>query len=119
MTGAVQKGVQGEEQALAYLIARGYRLVERNFRIKGGEIDLILEKDGCLIFAEVKRRLKANPGAGLEAVTAKKQRRILTAAGQYLSRVEGFSRPLRFDVVEITAGGILHIENAFSGEWPG
>ncbi len=119
MTGAVQKGILGEEMALAYLQDLGYRLVERNFRIKGGEIDLILEKDGCFIFAEVKRRLKASPGAGLEAVTATKQRRILTAAGQYLSKVEGFSRPLRFDVVEITAGGILHIENAFSGDWPG
>lgn len=119
MRGAVQKGTQGEEQALAYLQDRGYRLVERNFRVRGGEIDLILEKDGRLVFAEVKRRIKGSSGSGLEAVTVKKQRRIITAAGQYLIRVEGFSRPLRFDVVEITAGGILHIENAFSGEWPG
>ena len=117
MTGPYQKGKQGEDTALLYMMEKGYRPLERNFRIKGGEIDFIMEKDTLLVFVEVKYRTRGYPGAGMEAVTIKKQRRVVKAAGEYLLKTDQFSRQLRFDVVEITGGGLCHVENAFSGDW--
>jgi putative endonuclease len=117
MTGTGEKGRQGEELALKYLIAKGYRPVERNFRALGGEIDVIVEMDALLIFVEVKYRLRGSSGAGMEAVTQKKQRCIIKAAGEYLMKTDQFTRPMRFDVVEITKDGVIHVENAFSGDW--
>ena len=116
---AGRQGLLGEEQALAYFLKKGYRLLERRFRASGGEVDLILEQGACLVFVEVKRRPRGQKGEGLQAVTPQKQRRIVQAAGQYLLQTGGFSRPLRFDVVEVTAQGLYHVENAFSGQWPG
>ena len=112
-----EKGRLGEEMALSYFLERGYSLVVKNFRAKGGEVDLILEKDALLLFVEVKLRLGSYPGAGMEAVTIKKQRRVIKAAGEYLLSTNQFARPLRFDVAEITGEGVAHVENAFSGEW--
>ena len=117
MKDASEKGRLGEEVALSYFQGKGYRLITKNFRTKGGEVDLILEKDALLLFVEVKLRSRSYPGAGLEAVTVKKQRRILKAAGEYLLSTNQFARPLRFDVAEITGEGVTHVENAFSGEW--
>ena len=117
MTGAVEKGRQGEELALKYLMGKGYRPVKRNFRALGGEVDVIVELDMLLVFVEVKYRLRGSSGAGMEAVTQKKQRRIIKAAGEYLMKTDQFTRPLRFDVVEITKEGVVHVENAFSGDW--
>lgn len=116
MKGATRKGNEGEDQALAYLQGKGYRLAARRFRVRAGEIDLIVEQGELLVFVEVKRRMASREGAGLEAVTPAKRRRLVKAAGEYLLRTEGFSRPLRFDVVEITGRGILHVENAFSAQ---
>ncbi len=118
MTGAGEKGRKGEELALQYLMGKGYRPVERNFRIRGGEVDFIVELDAMLVFVEVKYRPSSGSGAGMEAVTPKKQRRILKAAGSYLLGTDQFARPLRFDVVEITGEGVIHVENAFTGDWP-
>jgi putative endonuclease len=117
MRGAGDIGRHGEELALKYLMEKGYRPVERNFRADGGEIDVILEMDALLIFVEVKYRQRGYSGAGMEAVTQKKQRRIIKAAGEYLMKTDQFARPLRFDVVEITIEGVIHVENAFSGDW--
>jgi putative endonuclease len=117
MTGAGKKGRQGEELALKYLTGKGYSLVERNFRALGGEIDIIMEMDAALIFVEVKYRKKGSGGTGMEAVTQKKQKRIINTAGEYLMKTDQFMRPLRFDVVEITREGVIHVENAFSGDW--
>ncbi len=117
MTEAGEKGRQGEELALKYLMEKGYRPVERNFRALGGEIDVIVEMDTLLIFVEVKYRLRGSSGAGMEAVTQKKQKRIIKAAGEYLMKTDQFTRPMRFDVVEITKDGVIHVENAFSGDW--
>ena len=117
MKDAGEKGRLGEEMALSYFLERGYSLVTKNFRTKGGEVDLILEKDALLLFVEVKARFRSYLGAGLEAVTIKKQHRILKAAGEYLLLTNQFNRPLRFDVAEVTSKGITHVENAFSGDW--
>ncbi len=117
MKGAGEKGRRGEELALGYLLEKGYRPVERNFRAPGGEVDFIVEMDALLVFVEVKYRPRGFAGAGMEAVTQKKQRRILKAAGEYLRKTDQFARPARFDVVEITGEGVIHVENAFSGGW--
>lgn len=117
MKGTVEKGRQGEEMALQYLLQKGYRPLERNFRVQGGEVDFIVELDALLVFVEVKYRPRGLAGAGMEAVTPKKQRRIIKAAGEYLLKMDQFARPMRFDVVEITGEGVIHVENAFSGGW--
>ena len=110
-------GRQGEELALTYLVKKGYHLVERNFRVLGGEIDFIVEMELMIVFVEVKYRPLGFIGAGMEAVTLKKQHHIIKAAGEYLRKTDQFTRPLRFDVVEISREGITHVENAFSGNW--
>ena len=116
-TGAAEKGKRGEELALDYLTGKGYQLKERRYRAPGGEIDFIVEMGDLLVFVEVKYRPRGQAGSGMEAVNQKKQKRILKAAGEYLRYEDRFARPLRFDVVEITSQGILHVENAFMGEW--
>lgn len=112
-------GTFGEEQAARYLRRRGYRIVERNFRCRQGEIDIIAERRGYLVFVEVKERRDARFAEAREFVHAAKQRRILTAARLYLAQHESALQP-RFDVIEVYAPEgergpvkIEHIENAF------
>ena len=109
----------GEERAARYLRRRGYRIVERNFRCRQGEIDLIAEGRGFLVFVEVKLRKDERFAEAREFVTAAKQRRILAAAQLWLTQHETDRQP-RFDVVEVYAPQgekgpvrIEHIEDAF------
>jgi putative endonuclease len=95
-------GDAAENAALAHLQAAGLRLVARNFRTPGrggGEIDLIMrERDGTLVFVEVRRRASASHGGAAASVGATKQRRIVFAARHFLLRL-GQTPPCRFDVV--------------------
>lgn len=109
------KGLAGESQALRYLEKQGMRLVHRRYRAPGGEADLIMRDGDTLVFVEVKLRSTGAAGDGLLAVTKKKQRRIINTALYYLS-VNDHDGPVRFDVVEETAGGIRHIKDAFQGK---
>ncbi len=106
-------GLDGEQQALAYLTSLGMTPVGTRFRAEDGEIDLILRDGDTLVFAEVKNRPSGRSGDGLLAVTPAKQRRILHAAQAFLNRWDGSPPPVRFDVVEITRDGLRHIPNAF------
>lgn len=114
------RGAWGEEQAARYLRRHGWRLVERNYTVRQGEVDLIAEKNGVLAFVEVKLRKDDRFGEAREFVTPAKQRRILTAASLYLAAHESEAQP-RFDVIEVYAPAgektlfpkINHIENAF------
>lgn len=110
-------GDLGERLALNYLVHRGYELVERNYRRRGGEIDLILRRGKTLVFVEVKLRRGSEFGSPLEAVTPRKQATIRALAEQYLSEVEADLEEARFDVVGIILGGgparIEHIKDAF------
>ena len=110
-------GAWGEDLALRYLTRRGYILVERNYRTRYGEIDLILRKDDTLVFVEVKLRRTTGFGDPLEAVTSRKQRTIRSLAVQYLSDRSPNFDTLRFDVIGILAHGnkvrIRHVKNAF------
>ena len=94
-------GRAGEDLAAAFLVEKGYRVVTRNFRCTGGEIDLVCEDGRTLVFVEVKTRsghVRGEPG---EAVTAAKRKRLVKAAALYLSRTRAWSRPCRFDLVGI------------------
>ena len=96
-------GHDWEREAERALVAVRYRILERNFRTKRGEIDLIAEEGGVLCFVEVKGRLTRTHGSPAESVTLEKQRRIRRAAEAYLARARGGSRPCRFDVVSVDA----------------
>lgn len=108
-----EAGLIGEQQAEEYLLQKGMTVLARRYRGQDGEIDLILQDGDYVVFCEVKARPKGQIGAGLMAVTPLKQRRMIHAALAFLVEREWMARPVRFDVVEITAQGILHIPGAF------
>lgn len=94
-------GRTGEAVAAKYYRQRGYLLLGRNYRTRMGELDLILYKDGTLVFAEVKARTDAAGRAPAEAVDPRKQRRLILAAQHYLQHSPYADAPIRFDVVEV------------------
>ena len=115
-----EAGDRGEAMAAEYLRENGYEILASQFRCRFGEIDLIAEKDGVLLFVEVKLRTNLRYGMPCEYVTAKKQEKLRAAALLYLS-MHGLDVPARFDVAEVytdvcrSAGKtrIAYIENAF------
>lgn len=106
-------GLQGEKQAEEYLASRGMTVLARRYRAGDGEIDLIMLDGETVAFVEVKARPVSARGAGLAAVTPLKQRRMTHAALNFLVEREWMHRCVRFDVVEISAQGILYVPNAF------
>lgn len=113
-------GAWGEERAAGYLRLHGWRIEERNYACRFGEIDLIAVRRGVISFVEVKTRKDASHGEAREFVTAYKQQRLRATASLYLAEHETELQP-RFDVIEIYAPKgtetrfpkIVHIENAF------
>ena len=112
-------GDEAEARALAHLLARGLTLVERNYRValgprrRGGEIDLILrERDGTLVFVEVRKRANAAHGGAAASIGAAKRRSLVLAAQHYLLHA-GSSRPCRFDVVAIDGDTVSWLRAAF------
>jgi putative endonuclease len=95
------RGRAGEDAAAETLGARGYRVLVRNLRLGRGEIDLVCEHDGDVVFVEVKARRGAAFGTPAEAVTWRKQRALLALAARYLQRTGRGDRTCRFDVVEV------------------
>jgi putative endonuclease len=113
-------GELGEEIAANFLIARGFRILERNFRCKGGEVDIIARDPGdkSLVFIEVKARRDLSYGVPQLAVTPFKQRQISKAALTWLSKNRLHDTNARFDVIAILLHSsdqhaIEHIKNAF------
>jgi putative endonuclease len=115
----LQRGEAAEARALAHLRRHGLALVKRNYRVArgpgapAGEVDLILrERDGTLVFVEVRARHDARFGGAAASVGAHKQRRIVYAARHYLL---GFAAPppCRFDVVAIDGDAIAWLRGAF------
>ena len=103
------------------LQSAGFRILERNFRCRQGEIDLIAmdyrANKPCLVFVEVKYRKNAKAGHPEEAVTWRKKKTILRVASFYLARRRiGTDMPCRFDVIAFEEGLIRHIEDAFQEE---
>lgn len=112
-------GDSAETLALAWLQARGLVLVERNYRVargpgaRGGEIDLILrDRDGTLVFAEVRARRSAAQGGAAASVGAVKRRALVFAAQHYLMRFAVLP-PCRFDVVAIDGEAVDWLQGAF------
>ncbi len=106
-------GAAKEALARAHLERAGLRLVEANYRCRGGEIDLIMGDGDALVFVEVRYRAHDGFGGAAASVTVQKQRRIALAARHYLQR-HGGDRDCRFDVVAIGAGDRLQwLRNAF------
>ena len=113
-----QTGVDGETLALAYLQKQGLRLVERNYRVargpsrRGGEIDLILrDRDGTLVFVEVRARASADRGGAAASVTARKRASLILAAQHYLLRLPS-PPPCRFDVLAIDGSQVEWLPGA-------
>lgn len=98
-------GRAGEEAAALFLEARGYRVIARNVRFRAGELDLVAEEGGALVFVEVKTRTGLAFGTAAEAVTPQKQRQVARLAALYLSLRGGEDRPCRFDVVTVEPDG--------------
>lgn len=113
-------GARYEEMAAEYLQGKGYTILERNFRSREGEIDIIARMDGVTVYCEVKYRSGGQCGDPLEAVDRRKQQRIGRTAlyHRFKSRIPE-DTPCRFDVIGIYGDGrIRHIENAFEfGAW--
>ena len=110
-------GKEGERIAEDYLKRKGYRLVARNFRCPGGELDLIVLDRKVVVFVEVKTRSDHRFGAPLESVHRHKQKRMIRAALFFMSQRRIHQRDARFDVIGISLGErkptVEHIENAF------
>lgn len=111
-------GAQWEKAAESFLLARGLRLLQRNFHSRFGEIDLIMEDEGTIVFVEVKYRKSSRHGSGAEAVTFHKQARISRTAAWYLAKNPHRAEQIcRFDVLSIDSQtkdqGINWIKSAF------
>lgn len=106
-------GAFGEELAARWYVAHGYAVLARNWRCAEGELDLVLERGGTVVFCEVKARSTAAFGTGFEAVTAAKQARIRRLALRYLAEAKLGRRPLRFDVAAVTGARVEVLEAAF------
>lgn len=109
----------GENAAVEYLEDMDYEILERNYRLKFGEVDIIAENEGCIVFVEVKTRKSNMFGEPSEYVDRRKQERVKRAASVYIDTVNS---DVRFDVIEVfyeESGGemfvtkVNHIENAF------
>lgn len=114
---SVSTGNAAEQTALNYLSARDLRPVARNFRCRGGEIDLIMFDDDCLVFVEVRYRASSSFSPASHTVDARKQAKIIRSAAMFLSRNPRLAnRVMRFDVVAIDANpadSITWIKDAF------
>lgn len=112
-----EKGMAGEDRACRFLLEKGYKIVDRNFRFRGGEIDIIAYKDNTIVFVEV----KCLPGGNIEMLSSllnyRKQQKILKTAKCYLQKYRQYSNGyVRFDVLAIDVPGldpVHHIMNAF------
>ena len=109
----ITKGKAGEATALNYLRSKGFKITGVNWETKIGEIDIIAESGGVLVFVEVKARASFTYGNPSQAVDYRKQRKLSMMAAQYIKQKKLFDIPARFDVIEIVGDWMNHIENAF------
>jgi putative endonuclease len=113
-----QFGQASEMQAEQFLLAKGYRILDRNVRTPLGELDLVAEDQGVVVFVEVKGRSTEAFGGALLAVDHRKRVKLTKLAAQYLARRHWSDKTCRFDVVLVQGrpsdqGRIEHLQNAF------
>jgi len=111
-------GQIGEDLAIQCLIRKGYQILEQNFKVPFGEIDIIAEKNNCICFVEVKSRKSKKYGLPEEAITPHKRKKIIRVAQFYIKQKQVKNRIFRFDVISVQFDQyilkeIRHITNAF------
>jgi putative endonuclease len=107
-------GTRGEELVAGWYEARGYRVLDRNWRCPRGELDIVVGRDALVVFCEVKTRTSDVFGVPAEAVTRTKQARLRKLGAQWLEQASGrAAREIRFDVASVLAGDVEVIEAAF------
>jgi putative endonuclease len=116
MSDKIKRGNEGEQLAADFLTKNGFEIVERNYRHKRSEIDLIIKRTNWLIFVEVKTRTSDAFGHPEEFVDRKKARKILEGAENYMYE-NNWQGNVRYDIVAVTIADsvphIVHIEDAF------
>lgn len=112
-------GSFGEALARDYLISKGYKILNLNFRNKFGEIDIICKKNNLLIFCEIKSRYSNSFGSPIESITCYKQKQIIKLSELYLISKKYYNFNVRYDIIEvifntITSSHIInHVQDAF------
>jgi len=112
-----KRGLAGEQQAIQYLLSRGWHIVAHRFRVGHTDIDLIVRQGSLVAFVEVKARRGDGFGSPLEAVTGAKRRELVKAARVWVDR---YGRPpdvYRFDCIALTDGKLEHLADAFRPGW--
>jgi putative endonuclease len=104
-------GAAGEEAAARHLASQGLTILARNYRVKGGELDLVCRDGATTVFVEVRRRARSDFGGAAGSITPAKRRRLILAARHWLAQYgEG---PCRFDCVLIDGGKLAWVKDAF------
>ncbi len=109
----IARGRWGEQLAASHYQRLGYEVLDRNWRTATGELDLVVSRDGLVVFSEVKARRSDRYGPPASAVGVAKQRRIRLLALEWLDAHQRRRQAIRFDVVAITGTKVLLIESAF------
>lgn len=107
-------GDRAESKATRALRNEGYEILERNFRCRVGEIDIITQKDGFICFVEVKYRRPSGFGTAVDAITKTKMRKILMTARRYLHENDKSSVDYRIDAVVINGDNVEIIPNVYT-----
>lgn len=114
-------GRRGEAEAVRFLLRRGFKVIEKNYRTRFGEIDIVADDRGTLVFIEVKTRRSLAFGEPKAGVDERKQRRVIAASNDYMLRRGVVDRAVRFDVISIVMNDdrceTEHITDAFEGGW--
>lgn len=110
-----EKGDFGEEIAVNYLLSKGVEILEKNYRLKIGEVDIIASIGNEIVFVEVKSRTTIKYGYPCESVSFKKRKKIIDVAKYYIIKNNLHNTPIRFDIIEVylLEKRINHIINAF------
>ena len=108
-----QIGAAGEDQAAAWYLRRGFKIVARNWRCREGELDLVLAKRRLLVVCEVKARSSLAFGAPIEAITPAKAKRLRVLATRFVEETGVRPAEIRFDVACVLAGELDAVEDAF------
>ena len=110
-----ENGRYGEEKAADFLKNKGYQIIGRNFRHRGGEVDIIALDNDTVVFTEVKTWAVLGIDSLEQGLDKKKQRRIIETAKYFLSDNRKYRyMAVRFDVIFITPGSVTHLESAFT-----
>lgn len=113
MDTTIERGATSEARAVDLLLRRGYEIVERNYRCKTGELDIVARDGPTLVFVEVRSRADHEHGSALEMVGHSKRRKVARVAHSYLAHRRPRFEEARFDVVAITGDEIALVKDAW------